>query len=310
LLGNALALATDCLVDLGEHNIAEPWLRESIELARKKYEHVNLGIRLSNLASLLHDVGRFDEAGAIMAEARRYPAVGGKNSVRLFEEEKQVQAIWMKERSRKYDIMISYNSRDEEVVADLHNALEAYGLNVFIFREDPTSANPMAVTEVLLMIVPHLIECRSLLVVASATSITSAWVEFEVMHALDAKLPVPAWYPRGTRMTPQEASAFSETSPSAVHRFARRLFDRQVRSYYGLGIQRGTIADLADAIAFRYLLLSPNHPLRNGRDLTAWSRRVRHPTWLAPYLVDDQGHPLGPARGPPQGLPAARGGGK
>jgi tetratricopeptide (TPR) repeat protein len=296
-LGHALAIAADCLQDLGEHNIAEAWLRNSIEVERNSdnCSEVNVGIRLSNLAMLLHDTGRFEEAAIAMKEAQTSPSphAGKENdSSRTFEREVQIVAKWMKAREGKYDIFISYNSRDELLVERLHGALESYGLNVFTFREDPTSKFPMVISEIVRMLAEHLPEMRSLVIVASPTSITSIFVRTELETALDSSLPVFAWYPQGTRFTPEAAAWASDVRDEATITFGGRLFDELVRSYYGLGVRGGSIEDLARAILFRYLLLSPNHPLRSKVNLAEMRSAVRHATRLWPCLVDKEGRPL------------------
>src|SRR5205823_5810302 len=109
-------------------------------------------------------------------------------------------------RAGKHDMFLSYNTRDEDRVRELHDALERLGLDVFTFREDPSHTRPMLVTGIILMLRRHLPECRSLLVVVSATSLTSNAVQLEVDEALDRDIPVLAWYPEGSRLTPERAA--------------------------------------------------------------------------------------------------------
>lgn len=56
-----------------------------------------------------------------MAQARRCPAICElpTQHIQLFEEEDLARALWTEEQSGKYDVLISYNSRDEAAVVEL-----------------------------------------------------------------------------------------------------------------------------------------------------------------------------------------------
>ncbi|MEO0079190.1 MAG: tetratricopeptide repeat protein [candidate division WOR-3 bacterium] len=304
-----LNVAAQLLQNLGEHEQARPLLEEAIEVQSKSApDHPQLGRLYSNMAVLFLEMLKRDEAEDYMRKATQF----GRFAVEVARQqdlpkwlamEWGVVERWMQksrwhfergDKPRSYDIFISFNTQDEAVVRRLHDALEAQGLNVWWFKEQADWNRQRPEGEVRQQILSAIDNSHLVLFIASNTSFTSDWVAEEIKHSINAVVPFILWYPEGVRVVPTEASTRSVATPSRLAEMISYVFRPGVHAFYGYGLRKPDISEIAAAVLKRFISLVPGHPITRKELGGECKGSYLTPTHLMPVFIRDDGRPFFP----------------
>jgi tetratricopeptide (TPR) repeat protein len=242
---DALNSASQALQNLGEHARAIDFLRRAIRLQQSiSSSHPQLGRLYANLAIIFHERRDFKSCEDWLGRLREMPPTlaersSGYSLADLLGEERRRQESWIAAgaredgggRTKSHDVFVSYNTKDEAVVAQLHDALERFGLSAWTFKEFEDWQSLKPVSEIVRAVESEIERSRLVLIVATGTSITSEYVFAEIRHALAKDIPVAVWYPSGVRLVPQDAATRTDLSADRLRAIKQKLVGFGVHAF-------------------------------------------------------------------------------
>jgi tetratricopeptide (TPR) repeat protein len=297
------------LQNINEHQLAQQLLTRAIDIQQEAApDHPQLGRLYSNLSILLLDQLDFMGAKHYAEEATRFqrynPEKDRAHSLpRILADEQSQMEAWINTsrchfeeggERRSYDIALSFNTRDETVVEMLHCALEELGLRTWWFKEDSDWNRPMTDLEIRERVRRAISTSYLVVFVGSNTSFTSQFVLDEVDYSFSVGAPLLVWYPQGVRIQPMEVARRSDSGREHLVTFTEKLLRPGVYAYYGYGLRKPDVKEIAAAIQKRFAALVSGHPVFPLAQKASPSDNVLCPTRLWPVFVDVDGHPIFP----------------
>lgn len=296
-LSDAINCGALALQNICEHHKAKDVLHKAIALQTEAHleKHPQMGRLYDNMAILLHELWEFDASAVYVAKSLMFDQTGfdteRKRSTVIEEENKALEQLISRQQSvqnSEYDVFLSFNTHDREIVEKLHDSLESHRLRTWIFWEQKEWKKQKTPEEIINNISHKLLLSKIVVMIASGASITSEYVLKEVEHCVDNNIPLLIWFPEGVRLRPVTASTKSNLSEIHLLNFMKNTFRPGVYSLFGYGMREPEIKIVSQSIRAWFQRINAN--LTNKNSLT--DETLLTPTRLLPVLVDDKNNLL------------------
>jgi tetratricopeptide (TPR) repeat protein len=299
---------TQCLQSLGEHALAQKYLKRGIAIQQSQAAaDPLLGVLYSNLACLLHERCDFKGADEYDQKVKDHAGYARVYDINLIvdslADDRRIIEHWLEHAKRgsddgegrgENDFFLSFSIQDDVIVEQLCRSLESFGLSVWKYRRDQGNTGQLPRETIINNLHSALDTCRMAVIVSTGASIASEWVYAEIRHALDGDIPVVVWYPDGLRLCPLAAATWTNTTSNRLRELTMRFFGPGIYSYFGYGLRERNINVIADAIIKRFALMFPND--KHARSLLSMPnvQKALDGTRMPPVFVDQTGKPLVP----------------
>lgn len=295
---DALNSCAQNLQNLCEHTKAKEFLHKAVDLHLEHglENHPQMGRLYSNMAVLFHELWDFKAAEVFLTKSLVFNQTKSdydrQKQINIFKEDrnvyKQLISRFQKETGFLFDIFISFNTHDQDIVRKLNDNLQSFNIKTWIFWDMKDWKKEKTYQEIIDLTSQTILKSKMVVMIASGASITSKYVTEEVKFCVENSIPILIWFPEGVRLYPSAASTISDLSNIHLLNYIQMIFRPGVYSLFGYGLRENDINIISMSI-LNWLSKLSDPQLSNK---TIKHEEILTPTRLLPVFIDQHGNNL------------------